>query len=96
MGVTRAAHIQAGLLAAGMAASTPVAIIERSSGPDERTLVTQLDALRAPVAGEAVRSPAILIIGEVVAHRCASLARPHAEKPPPGASLAEARLNLAR
>ncbi len=67
MGVARVAEIEAGLRSAGMAAATPVAIVERASCADERTTVTRLDTLGRVVEREAIRSPAILIIGDVVA-----------------------------
>jgi uroporphyrin-III C-methyltransferase len=67
MGVARVAEIEAGLRSAGMAAATPVAIVERASCADERTTVTRLDALERIVEYQAIRSPAILIIGDVVA-----------------------------
>jgi uroporphyrin-III C-methyltransferase len=67
MGVARVAQIESSLRGAGMAATTPVAIVERASCADERTTVTRLDALRRVVERDAIRSPAILIIGDVVA-----------------------------
>jgi uroporphyrin-III C-methyltransferase len=69
MGVARVAEIESGLRSAGLSPRTPVAIVERASCADERTTFTRLDALARTVAREAVRSPAIFVIGEVVAHR---------------------------
>jgi uroporphyrin-III C-methyltransferase len=71
MGVSRVAEIQAGLRQAGMAAATPVAIVERASCVDERTTIARLDTLERVVEREAHSSPAILIIGNVVARRFA-------------------------
>jgi hypothetical protein len=62
-------EIEAGLLGAGIVATMPVAIVERACCDDERTTVTQLDALVRVVEREAIRSPAILIIGDVAARR---------------------------
>jgi uroporphyrin-III C-methyltransferase len=69
MGIARAAEIESGLRSARMSPHTPVAIVERASFADERTTFTRLDKLAQTVAQEAVRSPAILIIGDVVGRR---------------------------
>lgn len=67
MGVAGAAAVQAGLLKAGRAPDTPVAVIENGSSPDQRVVTGQLDGLARLVAREKVVSPALLIVGEVAA-----------------------------
>jgi uroporphyrin-III C-methyltransferase len=65
MGLTTAPQIAERLIAAGRAASTPVAVVENASLPNERRLISTLAKL-----GEDVKSldgPALLIIGEVAA-----------------------------
>ena len=68
MGIAKAAEIQAGLLAGGLAHSTPVAVVQDASLPHERTLATRLDRLAADIATRRIASPAIIIVGEVAAH----------------------------
>jgi uroporphyrin-III C-methyltransferase len=65
MGLSTAPLIAARLIAAGRAPSTPVAVVEGASLPDERRLVTTLAELGAAVA--ALDGPALLIVGEVAA-----------------------------
>jgi uroporphyrin-III C-methyltransferase len=65
MGLSSAPVIAARLIAAGRAASTPVAVVENASLPDERRLTTTLGAL--PEAVRALDGPALLIVGEVAA-----------------------------
>ncbi len=66
MGVARLSRVVELLRYHGRAASTPVAIIERGTWPDERVIVgTLADILsQAEVAG--VCPPAIVVVGEVV------------------------------
>ena len=87
MGVARVAEIEAGLLHAGMDRITPVAIVERARCTDERTTVTRLDALERVVQREAIRSPAILIVGDVVA-RSSSPHRASATEEPVSSTIA--------
>lgn len=67
MGVARLQHIQEGLLDGGMAASTPVAMIERASTQDQRESACQLGELCEHAAAFRLQSPAVLVIGDVVA-----------------------------
>ncbi len=66
MGVERLGYVVARLREQGRAASTPVAIIERGTLPDERVLVGTLDSIVGQARTAAVRSPATIVIGEVV------------------------------
>ena len=65
MGLTTAPRIAARLIAEGRAPSTPVAVVENASLPDERRLTTTLAGLGVAVNG--LDGPALLIIGEVAA-----------------------------
>ncbi|WP_374764172.1 siroheme synthase CysG [Yunchengibacter salinarum] len=66
MGVRSANAIADGLIRHGVPAATPVAVVENGTRANERRLYGQLDGLGALVAREAVQSPALLIIGDVV------------------------------
>jgi uroporphyrin-III C-methyltransferase len=67
MGVATARDIADKLIADGVAPTMPVAIIERASRPDMRAMRTLLADLGELVERERVASPAIIIIGDVVA-----------------------------
>ncbi|MDQ8727052.1 siroheme synthase CysG [Bradyrhizobium sp. LHD-71] len=67
MGMTAAPAIRAGLLAAGRPPQTPVGVFARATRPDAKSVVGTLDELPA-LAAQVDRGPAILIIGDVVAH----------------------------
>ena len=67
MGMTAAPTIRAGLLAAGRSPKTPVGVFARATRPDAKSVVGTLDDLPA-LAAQVDRGPAILIIGDVVAH----------------------------
>jgi uroporphyrin-III C-methyltransferase len=74
MGVAQAAAIQAGLLAA-LPPATPAAIVERASLPGQRSVATRLGDLVATLEREALGSPAVLIVGDVL-HGVRALATP--------------------
>ena len=65
MGVTAIDTLQAGLLQA-LAATTPAAVVQQASLPQQRQLVCTLGTLAAQVRGEAIGSPAIIIVGDVL------------------------------
>lgn len=65
MGISSAAHIQAGLLSA-LPGETPVAIIERASLPNQRQCITSLRELLPDLQGSGLGSPAIMVVGNVV------------------------------
>jgi uroporphyrin-III C-methyltransferase/precorrin-2 dehydrogenase/sirohydrochlorin ferrochelatase len=67
MGMTAAPAIRAGLLAAGRSAQTPVGVFARATRPDSQAVAGTLDELPALVQ-QIDGGPAILIIGDVVAH----------------------------
>jgi uroporphyrin-III C-methyltransferase/precorrin-2 dehydrogenase/sirohydrochlorin ferrochelatase len=67
MGMTAAASVRAGLLAAGRSPHTPVGVFARVTRPDAEAAVGTLDEL--PDLIEKIDGgPAVLIIGDVVAH----------------------------
>jgi uroporphyrin-III C-methyltransferase/precorrin-2 dehydrogenase/sirohydrochlorin ferrochelatase len=51
----------------GRAPSTPVAVVSEGTMPGERVLLSTLAEVAADVEREAVRPPAIVVVGEVVA-----------------------------
>lgn len=67
MGMTAAPAIRAGLLAAGRSRQTPVGVFARATRPDSQAAVGTLENLPALVR-EIDGGPAILVIGDVVAH----------------------------
>jgi uroporphyrin-III C-methyltransferase/precorrin-2 dehydrogenase/sirohydrochlorin ferrochelatase len=67
MGMTAAPAIRAGLMAAGRSPQTPVGVFARVTRPDAQAVVGILDELPALIQ-KIDGGPAILIIGDVVAH----------------------------
>ena len=65
MGVSGVRRIQAELLT-GLPASTPVAVIQNATLPDQRHITTTLDDLANAVAREGIGSPAVLVVGDVI------------------------------
>jgi uroporphyrin-III C-methyltransferase len=66
MGVASAQRLAGGLRGAGLAGETPVAIIERGTTPQQRTLFSRLDTLAGDIARWQPKPPSLLIIGQVV------------------------------
>ncbi|MFT4081807.1 MAG: uroporphyrinogen-III C-methyltransferase [Nocardioides sp.] len=66
MAVENAPAIATALLAGGRDAETPVAVICDGTMPTERTVLATLGTLADRLAAEAVRPPAVIVIGEVV------------------------------
>jgi uroporphyrin-III C-methyltransferase/precorrin-2 dehydrogenase/sirohydrochlorin ferrochelatase len=67
MGMTAAPSVRAGLLAAGRSPQTPVGVFARVTRPESQAAVGTLENLVSLVA-QIDSGPAILIIGDVVAH----------------------------
>ena len=65
MGVSGARRIQDELLT-GLPAATPVAIVQRASLPDQRHSVTTLGALCATIEHDALASPSVIVVGDVI------------------------------
>jgi uroporphyrin-III C-methyltransferase/precorrin-2 dehydrogenase/sirohydrochlorin ferrochelatase len=67
MGAGRLATIQQKLVEHGRDASTPIAIVENGSRPDQRVTVATLAELDQIAAAGSIGTPALLIVGEVAA-----------------------------
>src|SRR6185436_8364376 len=65
MGVSGAGRIQEELLSA-LPASTPVAIVQRATMPDQREAVTTLGQLQATIVREQLQSPSVIVVGDVI------------------------------
>ncbi len=65
MGISGVQRIQNELLY-GLPASTPVALIERATLPEQRHTVTTLGQLHATVVRNGIQSPAVMVVGDVV------------------------------
>ena len=79
MGVKTAPQIAEKLMADGLAPDMPLAVIENACRPQMRVLRGPLAALPDLVVRERVKSPALIVIGEVTAREDAVLARVAAE-----------------
>ncbi|WP_188151773.1 uroporphyrinogen-III C-methyltransferase [Teredinibacter waterburyi] len=66
MGVNQAGVIQQQLLAEGMDASTPIAIIENGCRPNQRDITGTISELTQLITQQQVQSPALIVVGEVV------------------------------
>lgn len=73
MGVSGAARIQDELLAGGLPADTPVAIVQRASLPEQRHAVTTLAQLAVTIEREGLGSPSVIVIGDVIGGVAAAL-----------------------
>jgi uroporphyrin-III C-methyltransferase/precorrin-2 dehydrogenase/sirohydrochlorin ferrochelatase len=67
MGRAVAARVAARLIEAGLAASTPVAVIENASRPDRRAYAGRLDELARIAERPELTGPVVIVIGDVVA-----------------------------
>lgn len=67
MGTSELPVLQQRLLAHGRAASTPIALVENGSRPEQRVVIGTLANLAECATQYEVRSPALLIVGEVAA-----------------------------
>ena len=66
MGILNADIIKQGLIGAGRAPSTPVAIVSKATTQAQRVFVGELAALEQLAASPELQMPALMIIGEVV------------------------------
>jgi len=85
MGIANLPRICAGLLEAGMRAAMPAAAIQSGTLAGQRQVLATLGTLHAAVTAAGLGSPAILVIGEVVALADAAtmrLPRPHPDEWP--------------
>ena len=65
MGIATIEALQAGLLQ-GLAAHTPVAVVQNASLPQQRHVVSTLGGLAEAVRREQIGSPAIIVVGDVL------------------------------
>jgi uroporphyrin-III C-methyltransferase len=65
MGVSQAGHLQQGLLH-GLGRSTPVAVVQHASLPQQRHAVGTLGDLTGLIEREGLGSPAIIVVGDVI------------------------------
>lgn len=66
MGKAAAAQVSAGLMAAGLAGDTPVALVENASLPTTRQFVGRLDLLALLARTALSDGPAVILIGQAV------------------------------
>ncbi|AVP57433.1 uroporphyrinogen-III C-methyltransferase [Pulveribacter suum] len=66
MGMRGARQIQQGLLAGGLPAHTPVAVVQHATLACQRSAVTTLGALHDTIARERLASPSVIVVGDVV------------------------------
>ncbi|WP_417235441.1 uroporphyrinogen-III C-methyltransferase [Arthrobacter sp.] len=66
MGVGTLPQLMAGLAKAGMDGATPVAIVERGYSDSQRTTVSDLSGIVMAATAARCKSPAVLVIGDVV------------------------------
>ncbi len=69
MGLSVLGEIADGLISRGRAAATPIAVIANGSREDQKIVVATLSTVEAVVASSPLPSPALIILGEVVAKR---------------------------
>ena len=69
MGLRRVGTISSALIAAGLASSTPAAVICRASLPSQRTVVAPLGEITAAVERADLQPPSLIIVGACVTQR---------------------------
>ncbi|HEX6016917.1 MAG TPA: uroporphyrinogen-III C-methyltransferase [Burkholderiaceae bacterium] len=66
MGLAMLPIICAQLVAHGLSADTPAAVVERATRPDQRTIVGTVETLTALAQAHGAKPPALIVIGSVV------------------------------
>jgi uroporphyrin-III C-methyltransferase/precorrin-2 dehydrogenase/sirohydrochlorin ferrochelatase len=66
MGMERLELLSKTLIAAGRAGTTPAAVVQNATLPNQRVMVSTLDSLAADAVRAGMGSPAVVVIGEVV------------------------------
>jgi uroporphyrin-III C-methyltransferase len=66
MGISNAADIQQQLMAGGLPAKTPVAIVQNASLPTQKHAVCTLNELHQTLTTHRLQSPSVLIVGQVM------------------------------
>ncbi|MEX0612138.1 MAG: uroporphyrinogen-III C-methyltransferase [Pirellulales bacterium] len=72
MGVTTAPDWSQALIERGKPRDTPVAVVRRSSFPDQQTILTTLSEVGDEIRRQKIRPPAVIIVGEVARQRDAA------------------------
>ena len=67
MGLAAAPAVRDGLIAAGRDPRTPVAVLARGTRPDAASVTGRLEALET-LAAQVGEGPALIVVGDVVAH----------------------------
>ncbi len=67
MGLHGAPTLCKEMVAHGLPASTPVALVEQGTTPQQRVLIATLDTLLDVIKNEEIKPPTLIIVGEVVA-----------------------------
>ncbi len=73
MGVAKLAEVRNNLLAGGMRADMPVAMIENASLPEQRECRSSLGEMQQDALAFELKSPAILLIGEVASNQAQAI-----------------------
>ena len=71
MALARLADTVAAMLLAGFAAATPSCAVQSATLPDQRSVFAPLASLPDAVSAAALAAPALLVVGDVVAHAAA-------------------------
>lgn len=74
MGVATAGIIQQQLLAGGLPATTPVALVQNASLPTQQQILTDLGQMTQALAVSGLGSPCVFVVGEVVGLAASSAA----------------------
>ena len=69
MGLARLDHIVARLLEHGAASTRPAAVIAHGTLPSQRVIAATLATIEGAASAASLESPALLVVGEVVALR---------------------------
>jgi siroheme synthase len=72
MGLGRLRETSRALVQAGRAPETPAAVVSRATLPGERVIVGTLADISERAEAATVQPPALLVVGEVIAHRVES------------------------
>ena len=73
MGMAKSEFIQSELLAAGLSARLPVAIVTSAGTDAQRAVVTDLGSMIDSITEHRLKSPGIIIVGDVVRHAAAEV-----------------------
>lgn len=100
MGLEKIDRWTRSLIEAGYQAETPVAVVSRCSWPDERRCTTTLEGLRNDTVIRSWPSPAVIIVGDVLAAAAPAVAAPavaaSGPSPPAAEPLAGQRVLITR